>query len=101
MINHYKLSRTVELTTVASLTGIVLGGTNSIRAEEELGRDYNLGPGLNTEIMFITAGTSINIVSNLSFNIEYLQYNRWAHYKEYPIKEKRNFAIRSYIGITL
>lgn len=134
MINNFILSRSINLSTAASLTGIIIGGTNSIRTEEELERDYNLGPGLNTEIestitfaevgsvylkwqhywlhtisgadandllMFITAGTSLNIVSNISFNIEYLQYDRWAHYKDYPTKEKSNFAIRSYIGITL
>jgi hypothetical protein len=134
MINNYILSPSFELFTSASITGIILGGTNSLHADEELGRDYNLGPGLNTEIetalilarvgsaylkwrhywlhtisgadgndllMFITAGTSMNIVSTISFNIEYLQYNRWAHYKDYPAKEKSNFAIRSFIGISL
>jgi len=134
MINNYKLSGLFDLSTVASLTGIILGGTNSLHTEEELGRDYNLGPGLNTEIetgvtvadigsvylkwqhywlhtisgadgdeflMFITLSASLNITSHVSFNIEYLQYNRWAKYIDYPTKVMNNFAIRSFIGISL
>jgi hypothetical protein len=134
IVNYHILSPSFELSTSTSVTGIILGGTNSLYAEEELGRNYNLGPGLNTEIetavtvasfgsaylkwqyywlhtisgtdgndllMFITVGTSINIVSNISFNLEYLQYNRWVHYTDYPTKGRSNFAIRSYIGITL
>jgi hypothetical protein len=133
MINNYILSRSVELFTTASLTGIILGGSNSVHAEEELGRDYNLGPGLNIEVetsitavgigsvymqgrhywihtvhgadgdemlLFFTVGTSINVFSKINIHLEYLQYNRWAHYKDYPSVEKNNFAIRNYISWT-
>jgi hypothetical protein len=133
MINNYILSRSVELFTTASITGIILGGSNSVHAEEELGRDYNLGPGLNIEVetsitavgigtvymqgrhywihtvhgadgdellLFFTVGTSINVSSKINIHLEYLQYNRWAHYKDYPSVGKNNFAIRNYISWT-
>jgi hypothetical protein len=133
MINMYRLMRSVDLFTTASLTGIILGGSNSLHAQEELGRDYNLGPGLNTEVetavsavdigsvymrwrhywihtlhgadgdellLFFTVGTSINVFSNMKINLEYLQYNRWAYYKDYPTVERSNFAIRNYIAWT-
>jgi hypothetical protein len=133
MFYNFLLSGTTNLVAAASLTGIILGGTDSKRADEELGRDYNLGPGLNSEIesmvtftgigsvylklrhywihtisgavgddflTFTTVGISLPIVSQMSFNLEYLQYNRRANYIDYPIKERSNFAIRSFFGIS-
>ena len=49
VISRFSAYEGMELFTSAHISGIVLGGSNSIHAEGA-GRDYNLGPGFSTKL---------------------------------------------------
>jgi hypothetical protein len=110
------------------LSGIVMGGVNSLYATE-VGRDYNLGPGANGNfesslnfnniaklylrynhywihplsgargneyVDILMLGVSIISTLNQSLNFEFIEYDRWSRYSDYPDLQDNNFAIRAY-----
>ncbi len=107
---------------------IVMGGINSLYAEE-VGRDYNLGPGTsgkfesslniknlaklylrykhywlhplsgakgNEYVDILMLGTRINMTPVHAISFEFIEYDRWSHYKNYPNLKENNFALRAY-----
>jgi len=125
---HHALNKRIswENSLIASL--IVMGGVNSLYAEE-VGRDYNLGPGAtatyetsihidplaqvyahykhywihpisgakgNEYVDILMFGSRFFITEAQSISFEFIEYDRWSHYRDYPNLKENNFALRSY-----
>ncbi len=109
-------------------SAIIMGGVNSLYAEE-VGRDYNLGPGAaakyesslsinpfaqmyvryrhywihpisgakgNEYVDILMLGARLVFSKAHSLSFEFIEYDRWSHYKDYPNLKENNFALRSY-----
>ena len=105
-----------------------MGGVNSLYAME-VGRDYNLGPGMsvkyesfysirqsvqfylrykhywihplsgakgNEYVDILMMGARVFLSQRQSLNLEFIEYDRWSHYRDYPNLKENNFAVRVY-----
>ncbi|EHO41552.1 hypothetical protein Calab_1938 [Caldithrix abyssi DSM 13497] len=110
------------------VSAIVMGGVNSLYAME-VGRDYNLGPGMsvkyesfysirqsvqfylrykhywihplsgakgNEYVDILMMGARVFLSQRQSLNLEFIEYDRWSHYRDYPNLKENNFAVRVY-----
>ncbi len=127
-LSDYSLNDKVSWSNSLIASVIVMGGINSLYAEE-VGRDYNLGPGTsgkfesafkiknsaklylrykhywlhplsgakgNEYVDILMLGTRINMTSVHSISFEFIEYDRWSHYDNYPDLKENNFALRAY-----
>ena len=114
-------------------SAIVMGGINSLYAEE-VGRDYNLGPGAsgklesllkirntvnlylrykhywlhplsgakgNEYVDILMLGTRLFLNERHAISFEFIEYDRWSHYRDYPNLKENNFALRAYYSLIL
>jgi hypothetical protein len=121
----------VESTIIPS---VILMGAINCEYAKPLGRDYNLGPGLDGKIkvaiekhdlgkIYIVydrswiyvisgvrgdevvgvwyAGTQVQLSSSTTWAFEYMNYSHIGTYNEYPSLQKQNFALRTFIVITM
>ncbi len=107
---------------------IVMGGLNSLYALE-VGRDYDLGPGIsvkyesiytirqmvnfylrykhywihplsgakgNEYVDILMLGARLFLGQRQGLSLEFIKYDRWSHYRDYPNLKNNNFALRFY-----
>ena len=107
---------------------IVMGGLNSLYALE-VGRDYDLGPGIsvkyesiysirqmvnfylrykhywihplsgakgNEYVDILMLGARLFLGQRQGLRLEFIKYDRWSHYRDYPNLKNNNFALRFY-----
>ncbi len=132
-ISDYLINDKISYSNSLIASFIVMGGINSLYAQE-VGRNYNLGPGAsgklessfniknivtfylrykhywlhplsgakgNEFVDILLLGTRINMTSIHAVSFEFIEYDRWSHYRDYPNLKENNFALRAYYSLLL
>ncbi len=133
LITDYAFNPQVNWHNSLIASAIVMGGINSLYAEE-VGRDYNLGPGTSSKfesalqiantvrlylrykhywlhpisgakgneyVDILLLGTRFFLNARHAFSFEFIEYDRWSHYRDYPNIKENNFALRSYYSFLI